>query len=513
MVEKQEIIIRYHRQGHSERQISRELGIHRSTVRKYLKDHKNNRALLNDSGQPDETIIAQLVEAPKYNNSNRGKRKLTQEITSEIDKLLALNQQKTGQGLHKQTLKKIDILEYLQGKGFDVGYTTVCNYISQKNKKPKEAFISQHYQPGEVCEFDWGEVKLYIAGKLQKLNMAVFTSAMSNYRFAVLFYRQDTTSFQRAHVLFFDHVEGVYQSLVYDNTRVVISKFVGQHEKQPTEALLKLSMYYHFAFRFCNARKGNEKGHVERSVEYLRRKAFCLKDSFDNIEEANKWLQTTCNRLNSYYSKFTRGARPIDLFKEEKSHLYPVPPAFDCAILDQCRVDKYSTIRYSTNIYSVPDDLVGEIIDIKVYPEQIVCYHGTKQLCVHQRSYGKHQWLLELDHYLNTLKIKPGALASSRALKSAPVKVKAIYQRHFRENPKAFVEMLLFARDNDIEFSAIEKVIARLMKICPGDISLDKIKALCMQDEDKVQPVGLDNNDPILTHSNAQLQEYCTFLS
>ena len=248
-------------------------------------------------------------------------------------------------------------------------------------------------------------------------------------------------------------------------------------------------------------------------MEYLRRKAFSLKESFDNIEEANKWLQSTCNRLNSHYSKFTKGARPIDLFKEEKSHLYPVPPAFDCAILDQCRVDKYSTIRYSTNIYSVPDDLVGEIIDIKVYPEQIVCYHGTKQVCVHQRSYGKHQWLLELDHYLNTLKIKPGALASSRALKSAPVKVKAIYQRHFRENPKAFVEMLLFARDNDIEFSAIEKVIARLMKICPGDISLDKIKALCMQDEDKVQPVGLDNNDPILTHSNAQLQEYCTFLS
>lgn len=54
--------------------------------------------------------------------------------------------------------------------------------------------------------------------------------------------------------------------------KVAVKRFVGRQEKEPTEALLKLSTYYGFAFRFCN---GNEKGHVERSVEYIRRKAFC----------------------------------------------------------------------------------------------------------------------------------------------------------------------------------------------------------------------------------------------
>ncbi|MBN2480602.1 MAG: hypothetical protein JXB19_02590 [Bacteroidales bacterium] len=91
-------------------------------------------------------------------------------------------------------MKKIEILEYLQEKGYDIGYTTVCNTIIEKEAKRKEAFIRQKYHPGGVCEFDWGEVKLEVEGQWQTLYMAVFTPAMSNYHYAMLFHRQDTTS-------------------------------------------------------------------------------------------------------------------------------------------------------------------------------------------------------------------------------------------------------------------------------------------------------------------------------
>ena len=47
--------------------------------------------------------------------------------------------------------------------------TSVCKYIQQrkaeKSKKPKDVFVKQYYEPGEECEFDWGEVKLRIGGK------------------------------------------------------------------------------------------------------------------------------------------------------------------------------------------------------------------------------------------------------------------------------------------------------------------------------------------------------------
>ncbi|MGI5876234.1 MAG: hypothetical protein ACOX6X_05385 [Dethiobacteria bacterium] len=48
--------------------------------------------------------------------------------------------------------------------------------------------------------------------------------------------------------------------MVYDNTRVVVKKFVGPSEKEPTEALIKLSLYYGFNYRFCNVQAGWEKG-------------------------------------------------------------------------------------------------------------------------------------------------------------------------------------------------------------------------------------------------------------
>jgi len=46
-------------------------------------------------------------------------------------------------------------------------------------------------------------------------------------------------------------------------------------------------------------RRGNEKGHVERTVEVVRRKAFCDRDTFDTFEEARKHLASTLGRLNN----------------------------------------------------------------------------------------------------------------------------------------------------------------------------------------------------------------------
>jgi transposase len=513
MVTKQEIILRSYRNGDSERKISRDLQISRDTVRRYLNEYREARDAVTSSDKPDEELIEELLSRPQYNSHNRDKRKLSVEITREIDRLLRLNEEKKSKGLHKQRLKKIDILEHLHDKGFDIGYTSVCNYISKKACKTKEAYIRQVYEPGDICEFDWGEVKLVIDGQARAVNMAVFTAAMSNYRFAMLFYRQDTTSFQQAHVHFIDFIGGVYKTMVYDNMRVAIRKFVGPNEKEPTEALLKLSLYYHFDFRFCNIRKANEKGHVERSVEYIRRKAFCQKDCFASLEEANRWLLTTCNRLNSYFNRFTKGRRPLELFNEEKAFLYLAPPQFDCATLEQSRVDKYSTITCSTNHYSVPDHLVGQMVDIKIYPEKLICYHNSNKMCVHERQYTRHGWHITLDHYLGTLYFKPGALAGSQALKSAPDNVKTIYEDYFKKSPRDFVELLLFAREHKFEFTDIEKAIDRLKGICPDDISLDKIKALSMQKEQIHPRVKEAGYDPILDHANRQLQEYNNLLN
>lgn len=252
MYTKQEIIIQSYRQGKSQRSISRTLHISRKTVKKYIETYESQQA---QSDSPEVALSSYLSQPPTYKAGKRAKLKLTLEVQAVIDSYLEENQRKLQQGLRKQLLKSCDIFEQLQLQGIDIGYTTVCNYIRTKTVKQqaKEAFIRQEYVPGEVCEFDWGEVKLYINDELVRFQMAVFTSAYSNYRFAVLYQRQDTLAFMESHVAFFEHTQGVYKQMVYDNMRVAVSKFIGKHEKEPTQALLQMRGHYGFTHRFCNA--------------------------------------------------------------------------------------------------------------------------------------------------------------------------------------------------------------------------------------------------------------------
>ena len=146
MYTKQEIILRSHRDGFSQRQITRDLGISRKTVSKYISQYD----LLLASGKTrSEALSVCLSKLPSYNSNTRSKIRLTQEVQTIIDLLLEQNQNKLMTGLSKQQLKKIDILALLHEKGFDIGYTTVCNYIRGKETthRKQEAFIRQVYEP------------------------------------------------------------------------------------------------------------------------------------------------------------------------------------------------------------------------------------------------------------------------------------------------------------------------------------------------------------------------------
>jgi len=476
MYTKQEIIIRSHREGKSQRCISRELQINRKTVRKYILEYE---ASLEKNLSPDSVQAKYLSTAPVYKTGHRRKVKLTVEVTEAIDQLLELNKLKLEQGLRKQLLKKKDILEELQRQGIDIGYTTVCNYISHKSSRTlnKEAYVRQVYQPGAVCEFDWGEIKLFIRGQQKRFQIAVFTSAYSNFRYAYIYQRQDTLAFMESHVRFFNAVGGVYHQMVYDNMRVAVSRFVGPHEKEPTRALLQLRGHYCFSHRFCNTYRGNEKGHVERSVEYVRRKAFGLKDNFDDLRDAQQWLISALNKLNG--TKQSRTGKTGDqMLLEEKDSLRSLPPAeLICADQVQLRVDKYSTICYGTNHYSVPDRLVGQFVDVNILNSELRVYSENKCVATHCRSFEKQNWIVEIEHYLTTFKKKPGALPGSLVLASNTY-LKSLYQLHFHGEPRNFIDLLSYCRENTVSEEKLEISVKRILTTGNGKLSIEKLRAL-----------------------------------
>ena len=215
-----------------------------------------------------------------------------------------------------------------------------------------------------------------------------------------------------SHRNFFAQVHGVPDVMVYDNMRVAIKEFVGA-EKRPTDALLRLSNFYRYHYRFCNIRAGWEKGHVERSVEYVRRKAFCVNLRFNTLEDAQEQLMTTCERMNKEVGSPSTSDKQVSLAADLAALTY-CSNEMGCFEWETFKVDKWSTICKKGSHYSVPDTLVGKMVEVKVYSEKLVVVYNKEKQAVHERIYGTPGWSVKLEHYLRTLLRKPGAVHGSQ---------------------------------------------------------------------------------------------------
>lgn len=503
---KQEILRRYFRENDSERKIARDLQINRKTVKAYLLNYLKAQKETVDTDKT-EPLQDYTTSSPVYDSSSRVKRKLTNEIEDIIREQMKENNRKIGEGLRKQIKRKVDIHEYILSKGYQVGYTTVCNYIRDQTLSSREAFIRQDKHPGEECEFDWCEVKLEINHSLKRLFMALFSSSYGSYRYGDLYSRQDTLAFMESHNDFFKKTQGVHHEMVYDNMRVAVSEFVGRNEKRPTQALINLSGWYSFRWRFCNARKGNEKGHVERSVEYVRRKAFSDINSFDSLDSASKHLATVLEHLNNIVSPQT-GKSPRQTLDEERAFLWKYPGPMECYIVECLKIDKYATFSYGTNHYSVPDYMVGRMVEVKIYANRLKVYYNNLHVYNHERHYELYQWYINLDHYLKTLSRKPGALHGSTALNQAPKVIKAIYEQFFLDNPKEFIVLLLYCKEKKISHEKLSETVHKLYRLCPKDVSSEKIIAqLGNQPVINSEPQNNEKKDEIANFAASQLSE------
>ena len=267
-------------------------------------------------------------------------------------------------------------------------------------------------------------------------------------------------NFLDMHVACIDHIGGVHREFLYDNLKQAVRHFVGPNEKEATEDLIKISLYYGFRYRFCNTYSAWEKGAVERGVEYVRRKVFSQRDAFDTVEEARQFLREELEKLNSKQKPALGNKSPQDVLYEEQKYLLPLKPSYDVSRSREYRVNKYSVVNIDSNNYSVPDHLVGKFVMAKIYPDRIVLLHNNIIVSMHIRSYKNHDWVINIMHYTQTLKKKPGSLHSSVARRQIEPRLQLIYENYYIKNPKDFIELLEI-----IEKNSLEKVLGAVDKL------------------------------------------------
>ena len=446
------------------------------TICKYLNKYD---AMLRSQGK--EAALAYARHQDTFQTPLRERTKLDGQALDFIESCVRDNERKKADGNRKQCMDMQKVWDVLSNDmGYDICYSTVTAYardyrarLAGGGGKVHECFIRQFHPAGEECQFDWGEVKLCIAGRRMKLRMAAFALPHSNHRRGYLFIREHTLAFQEAHRNYFHDIGHIPMRMVYDNMRVAVKSFVGS-EKHPTDALLDLSNFYKIEWRFCNARRGNEKGTVEETVKVLRKEAFSVRDHFDSIEEAQAYLDKVCEKLNrTGRSKST--AEVARLAEEDFAAMRPCSDDFGCFQLVERKVNNYGVITIGKAYYSVPDRLTLQEVTVRDYTNKIEVLEKGTVVATHEKA-ADGQWKLTLEHYLTTLSHKPGAVRNAEALRQAPEGIRKLFSSSFEKSPKDFVELLLFAREKGKTYEDVEEAYDRLRKSRVSHVTLELMK-------------------------------------
>lgn len=519
MVERTEVLHRYRVQQQSKRQIAREMHISRHTVDKIVLEYEE-QCVAPGGGCNMSALEILTGTKPKYKTPERPCRVMTEEMLTFIKKCLEENTVRKATGRHKLLWKCKNIHAQLCEQGFDISYPCVCKHVRRlqsaatTSSSCQEVYIRREHPAGMECEFDWGEIPLVIAGKKLKVQLAVFTLLHSNRRSAWLFLHQDTLAFMESHRNFFLEINGVPETMVYDNMKVAVTVRGGGRgrpsTKFPTVAMQRMSLYYSFSTRFCNIRSGWEKGSVERSVEVVRNEAFVSRLNFESLDEAQKWLEKSVERLNAR-------SGIVGISTEEKRRriqadlaaLSPAPHPMGCFEAEDHTPGKYCTVMVCGNNYSVPETLAGKSVLVKLYSHKLIMFHEGKRVAEHQRSYDKGEWIMKLEHYLSTFLRKPGALNTSTALNQVPKEIQELYRVHFSKgNQRDFIEFMMYARDHGILHNEIIVSAKRLKDKGIQNITAEHLKVDIQGIRARKEDAKQTNAPSVAEHTKLLIENY-----
>jgi hypothetical protein len=130
---------------------------------------------------------------------------------------------------------------------------------------------------------------------------------------------------------------------------------------------------------------------------------------------------------------------------------------FETGLVMSLRVDRYAQVSVRTNRYSAPARLIGRKVRVMLHASELIVYDGQEEIARHERLLAKGGARLELDHYLEVLIRKPGALPGATALEQARAAGKftpvhdswwaAACKAHGdRDGTRALIEVLLLGR-------------------------------------------------------------------
>lgn len=298
-------------------------------------------------------------------------------------------------------LRSTRLYEMIRERGYPGSAVQLRRYV--RTVRPagrREAFLRLHTLVGEQGQVDWANFGKIRLGQTER-NLSCFVLVLSWSRAMYAHFALDQTmeSFLRGHVGAFRRLGGVPRTLLYDNLKCVVLERVGDHIRYHPR-LLDLAGHYHFAPRPCAPYRGNEKGRVERTIQYLRSSFFAAR-SFYSLDDLNIQLAGWIAHI-AHARKVPgdpTGQLVADALEEERSRLLPLPEhEFECEHVRGVAAGKTPYVRFEGNHYSIPHDQVRRVLTLIASEHIVRIVDGVTEVAHHTRSYERGETVEDPAH-------------------------------------------------------------------------------------------------------------------
>jgi len=305
--------------------------------------------------------------------------------------------------------------------GAEVSERAVRKWVAHRRREfgePPAAMVPLVHDPGIEAEVDWGEAVVILRGLPTKVFIFHMRACHSGGSFVVAFPRETQQAFLEAHVAAFDWFGGVFQTVRYDNLKAAVTKILKGRRRVESDRFVALRSHYLFASSFCEPGEqgAHEKGGVEGEVGRFRRRHFVPVPEVQSIAELNVLIAAGC--ISDLKRTIIGRSHTVgEALSGEVAFLRALPAeSFDARESSTPRVDSKSLVTVRQNRYSVPVCLVGRKVLVKIGAREIEVFSEHQLIAVHERLQGRYGVAGKLDHYLELLRRKPGALRSSLPL-------------------------------------------------------------------------------------------------
>ena len=391
------------REGISQRDAARRLGLSRNTVKKWLDD--------------------EVMVEPRY-----PKRAATASILDPYKEQLASWMKADS---HRPKRERRDIkamFQAVRAMGYGGSRGPVYEFCKrwrdeQANAPRHTGFVPMRFELGEAFQFDWSCEYAFVAGLRRRLEVAHLKLAASRAYVLIAYYSQAHEMLFDAHARAFTLLGGIPKRGIYDNMKTAVDKVWSGKQRSINARFEAMTGHYLFEAEFCNRAAGWEKGIVEKNVQDRRRSIWreAGERRWANLEELNTWLAQACQASwAELHHPEWRELTVADLLQDEQAHLMPCPSPFDGYVEQPVRVSATALIHYQRNRYSVPCEWVNSVVSLRAYPDHLLVVGPEGESVRLVRSFERDQTLYDWTHYISLVERKPGALRNGAPFKTMP---------------------------------------------------------------------------------------------